>query len=98
MSWENLLKRKFEVDEKQKKQWESDAVQKLTRDNHGLYFMGHNEISSVNNYLKNLMDNDPEHDPTYSEILKLSEKLENVMDNLEDYLVDARELLLGMGL
>ena len=98
MSWENLLKRKFEVDEKQKKQWESDAVQKLTRDYHGLYNMGHNEIGSVNNYLKNLMDNDPEHDPTYSEILKLSEKLEKVTDDLEDYLVDARELLLGMGL
>jgi|TARA_R110000824_G_scaffold88957_1_gene218422 hypothetical protein len=78
--------------------WESAAIQKLTGASHQLYDMGHNNISSVNNYLKKLMDDDPEHDPIYSEILQLSQKLEVTMDNLEDYLLDARKLLRDMGL
>ncbi len=86
-----MARQKFESDE-------SDAVRKLTGNSTNLYFMGHNEIGSVNNYLKKLMDDDPEHDPTYSEILKLSQKLEVTMDNLEDYLLDARELLRDKGL
>lgn len=97
MNWQNIIKAT-------EKDWESlissenEAVQKLTRDDIGLYFMGHSEIGSVNNYLKKLMDDDPEHDPTYSEILQLSQKLEVTMDNLEDYLLETQKLLQDIGL
>ena len=105
MNWQKIIKEKgkWQADENKRKQWESDAVRKLTGDSTNLYDMGHNEIGSVNNYLTNLIKNDgkyerDEHYEEYSEIMELSQKLEVTMDNLEDYLLDARELLQNIGL
>mgnify|MGYP003148097658 CR=1 FL=1 len=84
-----------------KRDWDLEAVQKLTRDNHGLYRMGHTEIESLNNYLNNLIKDGGKYDrddEEYSEIAQLSQKLEVTMDNLEDYLIEAQRLLQDIGL